>query len=286
MRPLRVHRHSQIAQAHGDAMERERHRAKDFMKLQPVIGGFSSGQGRELVGRRPVKFAAVHDAAAGDGAIAGQVFGGRMHHQRRPMFNRAAQIGRGGCVIDDQRNASGIGHFRHRIQIGDVTARVGDGFAKHRAGVIVNGGGQRIQIVKIDEFGGPAEFTDRVGKLLDRAAIQPGGRDHIAPRGHQREQRHDLRRVPRRTADRTNATLKCGNPFLQHGDGRVGQAGIDVADLLQIEQGGGVVCVAEHIGGGLVNRGLACAGGRIGPGAGVDLQGVKAVRCGHDGCSL
>jgi hypothetical protein len=97
---------------------------------------------------------------------------------------------------------------------------------------------------------------------------------------HQREQRHDLRGMARGAAHRADAALQRRDAFLQHGDGGVGQARIDEADLLQVEQRRGMVGVAEHIGGGLVDRRLARAGGRVGPGACVDLERVEAVvRC-------
>ena len=60
-------------------------------------------------------------------------------------------------------------------------------------------------------------------------------------------------------------------------DGGVGQAGVDVADFLQVEERGGVVGVAEHVGGVLVDRRLPRPGRRVRPGAGVNLQRVEAV---------
>ena len=65
--------------------------------------------------------------------------------------------------------------------------------------------------------------------------------------------------------------------LLEHRDRGVGQARVDVAELLQIEQGGRVVDVVEHVGGGLVDRDRPGAGGRIGLGAGVHRQGLEAV---------
>ena len=52
---------------------------------------------------------------------------------------------------------------------------------------------------------------------------------------------------------------------------------IDVAELLQVEQGCRMVDVVEHVGGGLVDRDRPGAGGRVGLGTGVDRQGLEAV---------
>ena len=105
----------------------------------------------------------------------------------------------------------------------------------------------------------------------------------LQPRRHQREERHDLRRVARGAADRRRRRLRASAMrSCSARDGRVGQARIDVADFLQVEERRGVVGVAEHIGRGLVDRRLARAGGRVGPGACVDLQRVEALGLGHD----
>ena len=72
------------------------------------------------------------------------------------------------------------------------------------------------------------------------------------------------------------AAFERRDPFGQRRDGRVGQARVDVAHFLQVEELGGVVGVAEDIGGGLVDRHLPRAGGRVGCGAGMDLQACRS----------
>ena len=69
--------------------------------------------------------------------------------------------------------------------------------------------------------------------------------------------------VTRRTANRASAAFKCRDAFLQGGDCRVGQAGIDVADFLQVKQLGCVIRIAENIGCCLVDRHLTRACGWI-----------------------
>jgi hypothetical protein len=54
---------------------------------------------------------------------------------------------------------------------------------------------------------------------------------------------------------------------------------------LQVEQLGGVVGIAKDIGGGLVDRHLPRPGGRVGGGAGVNLQSVEGI-IGHGWGSL
>ena len=109
----------------------------------------------------------------------------------------------------------------------------------------------------------------------------------LSPGPHQREQRHDLRGVARRGADAADAALERGEALGQRHHRRVGQARVDEAELLEVEEPGGVVDVAEHVGGVLVDRRLPRAGRRVGLGAGVNLQRVEAHRLvGHPCPSL
>ena len=72
--------------------------------------------------------------------------------------------------------------------------------------------------------------------------------------------------------------FECGNPFLKDRDGRVRQPRVDVAERLQVEEGGSVVDVVEDIGRRLVDRRAARARRRIGCGAGVYGECFEALR--------
>ena len=149
------------------------------MEGQAVIRWFGLAQGRELVIRGPVELATVDDSAAGDRAIAGQVFGGGVHNQSGPMLDRAAKVWRGRGVVDDQRDFGGICNFGDGIEIRDVPTRVGNRFSEHGARVVINGGLHSVQIVKVDESRLPSEPFDGVAELGDGAAVKAGGDDHI-----------------------------------------------------------------------------------------------------------
>ena len=75
--------------------------------------------------------------------------------------------------------------------------------------------------------------------------------------------------------------FEAGDPGLDHALGGVHDAGVDVADLGQREQVGGVVAVAELVRGGLVDRHGPGPGGRVGLRPGVDLAGVEAPLVAH-----
>ena len=132
-------------------------------------------------------------------------------------------------------------------------------------------------LARIDELRLPAELREGVGHLGDRAAIEPGARDHVVPGLHQVEEGQELRRVARGGAAGGGTALERRDPRFQDRDRGVGQAAVDVAELLQIEQSCRVVDVVEHVGRGLVDRDRPRAGGRIGLGTGVNRQGLKSV---------
>ena len=127
----------------------------------------------------------------------------------------------------------------------------------------------------------PAEFRKGLAELGDRAAIEPGRGDQLVAGLHQVEQRDELGGMAARHGAGRGAALECCDALLEHRDRGVGDARVDVAEALQVEQRGGMVDVVEHEGGGLVDRRGARTGGRIGRGAGVDRQGLETVLLAH-----
>ena len=69
------------------------------------------------------------------------------------------------------------------------------------------------------------------------------------------------------------------DPLLQHVVGRIHDARVDVAELLEREQVGGMLGVAELVGRRLINRYSNGAGGRIGTPAGVEGNCFWMFRC-------
>ena len=277
MGALRIHRHAEVAQADGDAVEGVGERAERLVEFQAVIGGLGGAQARELVTRRPVETAGIDDGAAGHGAVAGQVLGGRVNDERRAKLDGTAEIRRGRRVVDDEGQPGLVGDGRDGRDVGDVAARICDALAEERARVVIDGGPHRVHIVEIDEPRAPAEARDGLAELGDRATIESGRDDDVAPGRHQREERHDLCGMPRRAADGSRTALERGDAFLQDGNRGVGQARIDEAHFLKVEEGSRVIGVAKDEGGRLVDRRLTRAGGRIGPRSGMNLQCVEAV---------
>ncbi len=101
-------------------------------------------------------------------------------------------------------------------------------------------------------------------------------------RTHQRDDGQVQRGLPGRGGDGGDAPLHGGHPFLQHRDGGVGHAAVDVTGHVLAEHRRGGVGVLEHERGAAVDRGDPCPRRGIGPGARMDGEGVEAGAIGGD----
>ena len=193
------------------------------------------------------------------------------------VLDRPAEIGSSQRVVDDERNARRMGDRGDALDIDHDAAGVGEILDEDRLALGRQRLAEVLRLARIDEMAGPAELLERQPELGERAAIEVARGHELVARLHQGEEGQELRRMPRRGGDRGATALERGDPFLEHGDGRVGQPRIDVAEIVQIEERGGVIDVVEDIGGGLIDRGRARAGRRIRRGAGVDRAGLEAI---------
>ena len=116
-----------------------------------------------------------------------------------------------------------------------------------------------------------------VAELGQRPAVELARRDDVIARFEQRVERQQLGGVAGRRGDRGTPAFERRDALLERGHGRVGDARVDVAEGLEVEQGGRVVDVVEDVGGRLVDRDVARAGDGVGPRAGVDGPRLEAV---------
>ena len=137
--------------------------------------------------------------------------------------------------------------------------------------------GDRRRVRGIDEGGRPAEPGERVAELGQRPAVQLARRDDVIARLQERVEREQLGGVAGRRSHGGPPALERRDPLLERGHGRVGDARVDVAERLEVEQGGRVVDVLEDVGGRLVDRHVARSGDRVGSCAGVDGPRLEAV---------
>ena len=186
-------------------------------------------------------------------------------------------------VVDDQRHAGLPRDGGDSFDVGDDAARIGDRLDEDRLGLGRHRALERGDVVGIGPHHVPAEVLEGVVELVDRAAIELARGDELVARLHQRVHHDDLRGVAGGDREAGGAAFERGDALLQHGIGRIADAGVDVAERLQAEQRGGVIDVIEHERGGLVDRRGARAGGRIGLRAGVNRKRRKSRDVfGHD----
>ena len=152
-----------------------------------------------------------------------------------------------------------------------------------RLGAAVDGRAQAVEVVGIDEPHRDAQLRQRVVEQVVGAAVERSGGDDLVARRGQRDDGERLRRLARGQRQPRDAAFERGNALLEDVGGRVHDAGVDVAELLQREQPGGMVGIVEDVGGGLVDGDGARLGGGIGRLAAMHGQGgemsLRSCRC-------
>ena len=129
----------------------------------------------------------------------------------------------------------------------------------------------------VDELHRDAETRQRVRKQRHRAAIQRLRRDDRVAGLRQVEDGERLRRLPAGRCHRGHAAFQRGHPTLEDVGGGVHDARVDVAELAQGKEVGGVLGVVEDVRRGGVDRHGARVGGGVGPLlGGVDGAGAES----------
>ncbi len=177
-----------------------------------------------------------------------------------------------------------VRHRRDALDVEDVLLGVGDGLAEEGLGAGGDGLAPGVEVVRVlDEGDVDAQLRERVVEQVVGTAVQARARHDVVARLGQVEQGDGLGRLPAGHQQGGDAALEAGHPLLDGVLGRVHDSGVDVAELLQPEQGCGVVGVTEHVRGRLVDRQRPGAGGRVGCLPGVDLAGLESpIGVAHD----
>ena len=217
-----------------------------LMEHQAVISGRRPCDYRETP-VRPIKCPGVDDHAADAGPMAADEFRGGMDNDIGTPFERAAQVGRGKGVVDDQRQLVFMRHRCHRLDVENVPARVADCLREKRLGVVTDRLAPGIGVVRVDPCQLHAHFPQQMLELVDRAAVQSRGRNNMVARLQQSKKGGGLGRDAARERHRAATTLEVRHPFLEHGHGGVHDPGVGVPVLLQVE-----ICrrrfrILEHI---------------------------------------
>ena len=163
-------------------------------------------------------------------------------------------------------------------------AGIADGFRYHQPGVFADRGAEAVEVARLDEARGDAEARQRVGEEIDGAAVERGRGDDVVAGAEQRGDGEMHRRHAARRAHRADPLLERGEPLLEHRRRRIGDARVDVAGALEVEQPGGMIGVVEQVRRGLVDRHRARTRDRIGMLPGMQAQGLEGGRLWRGHC--
>ena len=131
-----------------------------------------------------------------------------------------------------------------------------------------------------------AQFFEVHTELGVRPAIERASCHDVVTSLADVEQGNHLRSHAAACGHSGSATFECRNTFFQYSYRGIGQAGVDVAKGLQVEQACCVLRAVKHIGAGLVNRYSTAACSGIGNLPCMKAQGVKTKLAISHGVSM
>ena len=170
------------------------------------------------------------------------------------MLDRTAKAGRGEGAVDHQGHARLVGDGGYRRHVHDLQAWVAQGLAEEEAGLRPDRLAEPVGVAGMDEARLDAEARQGMREEVVATAVDRGGGDDVPAGVHQGRHGEVKRRLPARRADRADTPFQRRDSLLQHRHRRVGDAGVDMACALQVEERGRLLGVVEDVGGGLVDR--------------------------------
>ena len=167
--------------------------------------------------------------------------------------------------------------IRNGAQIHDNTARISEAFDKNRLTFRRERTAEILRLGRVHEMAGPAKFLEAEGELRERPAIKIAAGEEFIAWFKKREEGDELRRMAGSGGNSGAPAFKACDTFFQNRDGRVGKPRIDMAEIMQVEQGSCVIHIVKHEACRLINRRTARAGGGIGRGTCMDAARGKTI---------
>lgn len=209
-----------------------------FPELEAVVAFRGLDHLGEPVGvLAPVELAAVDDDAGDGGAVPADPLGGRVDYNVGAVLDRADKVAASAkgvvnleTVSDctpsslslstyDNRDALLVRHLDDGLKVRDVVARVADALNVNGLGLVVDGGGNVVGAVAVDELGRNAVPREQHLELVVGAAIQVGRRHDVVARVRERRDGDELRGLAGRCGHSRDAALKRGDSLLEDVDG-------------------------------------------------------------------
>ena len=176
-----------------------------------------------------VELLAAQDRAAEGATLAVDVLGCGVDDDVGTELERVLEHRRGEHIVNDDESIGGVGEFAHRGEVDDLETRVRRGFEEDRLGPTRKGGFPLVEVAPVDEHGLDAVAREDVGDDHRTAPEQgPRGNDLVTSR-QERSHRGEHRRHTARGDPADLGALEQAQTLLEHRDGRVSVAAVDVA---------------------------------------------------------
>ena len=178
----------------------------------------------------------------------------RMHDDVRAVVDRAAEVGGGERVVDEHRNAGGMGDAGDGRNVEHFEIWVTDRLRQDKPGLQPDRSTEAGVVPGRDEGCVDAEAGQCSREEVDGSPIERGRRDDMIASARQRNDGEMHRRHAASRRHGADPALKRGEPFFEDRDGWIRDAAVDVAGALKIEQRCRMFCVAIDVRRRLVDR--------------------------------
>lgn len=164
----------------------------------------------------PVELAGVNNDTANGGAVAANPLGGGVDDNVGTVVNgtdKVASSAKG--VVDDQGDALLVSDLGNGLKVGHIVARVTDALDVDGLGFVVNGSGNVLGLVAVDELGGDAQAGEEHLELVVGAAVEVGRGDNVVAGLGKSGNGNELGCLARRGGKGSNSSLKSSNALLK-----------------------------------------------------------------------
>lgn len=170
------------------------------------------------------------------------------------MLNRPAIVPpRAEGIIHHDRHTRLVRDLADCLEIRNIVPGIPNRLHIHRLGPLIDRLLEIRRRVARHELGVHAQPRHEDLELVVRAAVEIGRRDDVVAGVAERRDRHELGGLAGRGGQGGHTPLEGGDALLEHVDGGVHHARVDVAELLEAEEPRAVGGVIEDVGGGGVD---------------------------------
>ena len=192
--------------------------------------------------------------------MAADELGGGVNDDVRAVLDRSDEEGCAEGVVNNDGQSVAVSQLRDRVDVGDVAVGVAERLEIDRSGVVLNRVLDFLEVVRVDKGRCDAVLGQGVCEEVVAAAVDGFLRYDVTAVCCQRLNGVGDRRGARSQRECRAAALESGDSLFENVLRGVGQSAVDVARVRETEAVGGVLRVAENIGGRLINGYRSCVG--------------------------